>query len=50
MIMILKKLSNNFNYIVLDKDNVPIEIIFKNFKTARVGGKIKRDVYGVQKI
>lgn len=45
----IEKLSNNFNYIVLDKDNVPIEIIFKNFKTARVGGKIKRDVYGVQK-
>ena len=45
----IDKLSNNFNYIVVDKDNVPIEIIFKNFKTARVGGKIKRDVYGVQK-
>ena len=44
----IEKLSNNFNYIVLDNDNLPTEIIFKRFKTARAGGKIKRDIYGTQ--
>jgi len=44
----IEKLSNNFNYIVLDNDNLPTEIIFKRFKTARAGGKIKKDIYGTQ--
>lgn len=44
----IDKLSNNFNYIVLDKDNLPTEIIFKRYKTARSGGKVKKDVYGTQ--
>jgi hypothetical protein len=45
----IEKLSNNFNYIVIDKDDIPTEIIFKRYKTARVGGKIKKEVYGIQK-
>jgi len=45
----IEKLSNNFNYIVIDKDDITTEIIFKRYKTARVGGKVKKEVYGVQK-
>lgn len=45
----IEKLSNNFNYIVIDENDIPTEIIFKNYKTSRVGGKIKKEIYGTQK-
>lgn len=45
----IEKLSNNFNYIVIDQDDIPTEIIFKRYKTARVGGKVKKEIYGIQK-
>jgi len=45
----IEKLSDKFNYIVVDKDDIPTEIIFKRYKTARAGGKVKRQIYGTQK-
>jgi len=44
----IEKLSNNLNYLVI-KDDEPIEFIFKRYKTAQKGGKLKRDVFGTQK-
>jgi len=45
----IEKLSNNYNYIIIGENDIPTEIIFKKYKTARAGGKVKKQVYGTQK-
>jgi hypothetical protein len=42
----IEKLSNNYNYVVIGEND--IKIIFKRYKTARAGGKVKKQVYGTQ--
>jgi len=45
----IEKLPISYNYIVIDENDIPIEILFKKYKTARAGGKIKKEIYSTQK-
>lgn len=42
------KIYDRFNYIILDDNDIPDKFIFNNYKSAKSGGKIKKEVMGRQ--